>query len=162
MHRSNAVRIGVENIDGQSDVSTAGGIGSAARSEFPQFHRALTAATEPTWQKEVLARVTALLRLRPGWDSYKAPAPRYDAAMFALTVLQGIMRPGTPAPSVVPSSTGGIQLEWHEKHIDLEIHVLGPYKGEVWWLDHTTGDEVSGGLQADLSILQAPIGKMSA
>lgn len=161
MPRSNAVRIGAENIDGQTDVSTAGGLGGGERSEFPQFQRALTAATEPTWQREVLARITALLRLRPGWDSYKAPMPRYDAAMFALTVLQGIMRPATPAPSVVPSSTGGIQLEWHEKDIDLEIHVLEPYKGEIWWLDHTTGAETSGGLQADLSILQAPIGKMS-
>jgi len=129
--------------------------------QYPIFRRSHTAATESRWQAKVLERMTSLIRLPAGWDSYGAPAPRYEAAMFALEVLQRVMRNDTPVPAVVPSSTGGIQLEWHEKSVDLEIHIEAPYKGDVWWRDEATGKEICADLGADLSFLMAPIGNMS-
>ena len=53
------------------------------------------------------------------------------------------MRPRTPVPQVVPSPVGGVQLEWHEKDIDLELHITAPYECEVWFQDHRTGERVS-------------------
>jgi hypothetical protein len=82
--------------------------------------------------------------------------------MFALTVLQHVMRRGAPTPQIVPSSSGGVQVEWHESGIDLELHVAAPYKCELWFEDHRSGDEpVSTELSGDFSVLQTAIRTLS-
>jgi hypothetical protein len=129
--------------------------------QFLNFQRAYMEATSAKWPMNVLAKLTSLLELKPGWDSYNAASPRHDAAMFAAVVLQNVMTPGTPEPSVLPSSSGGIQLEWHDKGIDLEIHVVAPYTGEVWWFDHNTGVERTEDLGTNFSFLYDPISKLS-
>lgn len=150
MFRDNAARNAT--TDGSSDFS---------QSAFAKFREAHSAAVQPKWQASVLAKVTELLNLRQGWDGYNAPALKHDAAMFAMVILQNVMKQSTPEPSVVPSSTGGVQLEWHLNRIDLEIHVLAPYQGEIWWTDHTTGAESTVSLGKDLSVLDEPIKRMS-
>jgi hypothetical protein len=54
-------------------------------------------------------------------------------------VLKSLMQPQTPAPQVVPSAGGGVQLEWHERDIDLEVNFTAPYQCELWVEDHRTG-----------------------
>lgn len=136
---------------------------TAASTGYPRFHRALDAATEPTWPQEVVTKITSLLRLPAGWDSYGAKAPSWDAAMFAIVVLDSVMRPDTPAPSVVPTSGGGLQLEWHVNKMDLEIHVDGPYAGEFWWRDHVSGEEKAGEINSpDLQVLLAPVARVTS
>jgi len=156
---NNAARDYSANVDVDA-VVTANRDGEHA-SPFTRFRQAHVAATQPVWPAKVVSKMSALLRLRPDWDTYGAPSPRYDAAMFALTLLDGIMRPDTPEPSVVPTPNGGVQLEWHETHVDLEIHVLAPYEGDVWWKDHGTGVEHAVDLSQDITVLQQAIGRMS-
>jgi len=69
------------------------------------------------------------------------------------------MKPATPLPQVVPSSDGGVQLEWHEKGIDLELHIRAPYDCELWYRDHQDADAepVSSKLSNDFSDLRTPI-----
>lgn len=131
---------------------------------FPEpvkFRKAYLEATEPKWQKAVLSRMAGLMDLSPGWDSYGALKPNREAAMFALEMLERLMHVDTPVPSIVPSHSGGIQLEWHVNHVDLEIHVAGPYKGDLWWKDRN-GQEISADLGPDLSPLKAPIAALSS
>jgi hypothetical protein len=161
MLRANTVRTVAEDLEEGHDPTATRVTAPRESSQFANFHRAYVTALEPKWQKEVLSRMTALLRHRAGWDSYGAQAPRYDAAMFALTILQRVMRGDTPVPFIVPSHMGGVQLEWHENQIDLEIHIVEPYKGDIWWRDHATGRETLVDLSQDLSGLRAPIGMMS-
>ena len=49
--------------------------------------------------------------------------------MRALQLLAATMRPATPAPIVVPTVRGGLQLEWHQRDVDLEVEV--PPSGAV-------------------------------
>jgi hypothetical protein len=128
---------------------------------YPTFRRAYVETTEPKWQKAVLTQMVGLIGLPQGWDSYRALKPNREAAMFALEMLEKLMHVDTPVPSIVPSHGGGIQLEWHINDIDLEIHVAGPYKGDVWWRD-STGKEAFGDLGADLSSLKGPIAALSS
>ena len=102
---------------------------------FPRFARAY-ADPERKWEVDVQRQLLEHVQMPPGWDGYGAPAPTMDTAFFALLVLSKIMRARTPIPQVVPSSTGGIQLEWHEKDIDLELHISAPYAIEMWFQDH--------------------------
>jgi hypothetical protein len=96
------------------------------------------------------------------WDSYGAPSVTWDASMFALSILSDVMRPRTPMPQVVPTSNG-VQLEWHEKGIDLELHITGPYQCDLWFQDQTRPDvePIEIELTNDLSALVEPIGLLT-
>lgn len=108
------------------------------RNQFPNFRRAYDAPPERKWQIEVQNHLLKYVKMEPGWDSYAAPRIGWDAGMFALSILNDVMRTRTPIPQVVPSGAGGVQLEWHQKGIDLELHVTGPYQCELWFQDHQT------------------------
>jgi hypothetical protein len=71
--------------------------------------------------------------------------------------MEQVMRPETPVPQVVPSSGGGLQLEWHEKDIDLEVNFAAPYQCDLWFEDHRTGKCVSKLLTNDFSALKEAI-----
>jgi hypothetical protein len=129
------------------------------RTEYGNFRHAYDAAPERKWQIEVQSQLIQYAKMDSGWDSYAAPPITWDASMFALNVLGDIMRPRTPIPQVVPSSVGGVQLEWHEKGVDLEIHITAPYKCELWFQDHRTPDAqpIAMELTDDFSALLKPI-----
>lgn len=88
----------------------------------------------------------------------RAWIPRF----FALVVLDKLMRPRTPIPSVVPSSAGGIQLEWHEKDIDLELHISAPYQCEMWFQDRRTNQApLALDLTSDFAAVVSPIQQLT-
>src|SRR5262245_26511211 len=87
---------------------------------YPRFYREYFADCSSLAQVE--RQLRELTELSDGWDGYGTAAPTPYTATFALLVLRKIMQSRSPAPQVVPSSVGGIQLEWHEKDIDLELH----------------------------------------
>lgn len=59
------------------------------------------------------ATLDRLADLKANWDSYGAPALSSAALKVARTMLD--------APQVVPTPGGGIQLEWHQDGLDIEI-----------------------------------------
>lgn len=85
----------------------------------------------PDWWQEVIARVTELLRLPENWNSYKAKRVNPCIADSALRLLREIAVPGLGAPTIVPTSSGGVQIEWHENNVDVEIEMqsLGSFSG---------------------------------
>jgi hypothetical protein len=141
----------------EPDISPAAA--AATRSNFANFSRYFNATPERKWEVEVVQALVRLASMRPGWDSYNAPSLRRDAGHFALEILQGVMRPRTPVPQVVPSAAGGVQLEWHEKGVDLELHITAPYQWELWFRDLQDPDSqpVSLELTDDFSALKKPI-----
>jgi hypothetical protein len=131
---------------------------AARKANFPKFHAALNDPARK-WQVEIVSALAKFAKLQAGWDSYGAPPVNRDAGHFVLEILQGIMRPQTPIPQIIPSSVGGVQLEWHEKGIDLELHVTAPYKFEFWFQDHQDPNSVPISLELtdDFSELKKPI-----
>jgi hypothetical protein len=129
---------------------------------FPNFQRHYDAEPDRKWQMEVIGRICEYASRSSGWDGYSAPPVKWDAGMFALNVLNSVMQNRTPLPQVVPTPVGGIQLEWHEKNIDLEIHVIAPYEIEFWFEDHLIGSVVSRDLTSDLSLVQTAILTLTA
>jgi hypothetical protein len=131
----------------------------SAKTSYPNFFRALSAPSEQKWQIEIQGQLLKYVKMPKGWDSYGAPPIGWDTGMFALSVLNDIMRTRTPIPQVVPSAAGGIQLEWHQKGVDLELHITGPYRCELWFQDHwqPNKDLISLELTDDFSALLKPI-----
>ncbi len=96
----------------------------------------------PAWLESTSEALCELLTLAPNWDSYGAKAIRVESVMAAIDLLRAIMHDASPAPAVVPTPRGFVQLEWHCGGRDLEIEVrsLGDYvasfenanSGECW------------------------------
>jgi hypothetical protein len=126
---------------------------------YPNFHGAFNAPPERKWQIEVQSRLLKYVKMQKGWDSYDAPPVGWDTGMFVLSVLNDVMRTRTPIPQVVPSAGGGVQLEWHQKGIDLELHIAGPYQCELWFQDHQRPNDPPGSIELtdNFSALLKPI-----
>lgn len=77
----------------------------------------------PVWLPPTLSGLQELAALPAGWDSYGAPPIDPECLIKAVQVLVEAMEPDTPAPSVVPTSRGGVQFEWHTGGVDFEIEV---------------------------------------
>jgi len=75
----------------------------------------------PAWLTPAVQSLLDLLRLPQNWDGYGAAQIQEQLAQKALMVLVEVMENDAPAPSVVPLSDGGIQVEWHRRARNLEI-----------------------------------------
>jgi len=75
---------------------------------------------------ETVRTFIELLELPGRWNSYNAKQIRKENVNAAVNLLGRLMCPGTPAPIVVPTVRGGVQLEWHLKGVDLEIAIDSP------------------------------------
>ena len=72
------------------------------------------------WLEE---RIGPLLWLAPNWDSYGGRAVLANVADFAQSLLAPLLAQKVPAPMIVPTSEGGLALEWHRAAADLVIHI---------------------------------------
>ncbi len=81
--------------------------------------------------------------LKPGWDSYRAVAISTAACNIAHTIVNLCEKRNMPAPSPVPCSDGGVQLEWHCGGIDLEIKARPDRITDfcLWWKREGEDDE---------------------
>jgi hypothetical protein len=89
------------------------------------------ARREPRWKARVDQRLAELSKLRRGWDGYGADPISSTALNFAGAVLESVMTAYSPAPSIVPTHGGGLQLEWHIGGIDVELMIYRPFEAEL-------------------------------
>jgi hypothetical protein len=127
------------------------------RSQYPTFRRHYEAHPEQKWQLVVLTKILEYTNFAPDWDGYGSPSLKWDAGLFALAVLNQVMLRRTPIPQVVPAPGGGVQVEWHDRQLDIELHVRGPYDCELWIEDRRSGQTRSEELSSDFSHLQDAI-----
>jgi hypothetical protein len=85
----------------------------------------------PTWLRAVQGQIEECSRLEAGWDSYSARPISSATCAAAYRIVRELATRSTPVPSVVPTSDGLIQFEWHTNNIDLEVRVLSTTKIEV-------------------------------
>lgn len=96
----------------------------------------------PDWLVPACDRIVDLVELSPGWDGHDGKPVDFDVAAFAIQFLLETLEPEGPGPVIVPLSYGGLQLEWHEQGIDLEIEIEAPNKIFVSFEDQETGREL--------------------
>lgn len=76
----------------------------------------------PAWSSAALSELVGLLELPEGWNSYRARRVDFDAVKHAVDLLFNVADQHTPRPSIVPTASGGVQIEWHGED-DVEIEV---------------------------------------
>ncbi len=94
----------------------------------------------PAWFEPVVHRLRALASLPPNWDSYGARPIRSECAQEAIRLLLYALQPDDPMPAIVPVPQGGLQLEWHEAGVDVEVEIESPRCVHIAVEDKATGD----------------------
>ncbi|HUE08034.1 MAG TPA: hypothetical protein VMP41_11450 [Acidimicrobiales bacterium] len=99
----------------------------------------------PPWMVTLAERVQELSTLRAGWDGSRG-RPIEPVALRSAWDLIGNLQPLVRVPpAIVPTSAGGVVLEWHRGPIDLEISISP--KGEADVLYESVGEEFEGPLE---------------
>ncbi len=73
------------------------------------------------WLGAVIQRAGELLQLKANWNTYGGKPIEKKAMAAALAFIERMMRTPIPYPQLVPCSNGGVQIEWHERGIDIEV-----------------------------------------
>jgi len=123
---------------------------------IPQLPRQRATLSEPqvTWGAPVRDRLNEICALRKSWDGYRAVPTKWDTAHFAFELLRMICKPTTPAPSIVPLPSGGLQIEWHNSSGDFQLLVEAPYKVTAWSASLDPEDD---GVEIDLTSDYSPV-----
>jgi hypothetical protein len=123
--------------------------------------QALSVPAEPAWTDQplvirvserhraammaVLDRMRSFLDLPEGWDSYGARPVNESTFRTAAQILCVTAIKDVVPPSVVPTSGGGVQLEWHTVNADLEF-TIEPNSAVEAFLDMHNGSTWTGEL----------------
>jgi hypothetical protein len=89
------------------------------------------------WLQTITKRLNDLLALPADWDSYGARTISVPAATTTLQLLRSVLSVGKPIPAIIPTSYGGIQIEWHRNNADLEISVFPDGKVMAYFEDES-------------------------
>ena len=94
----------------------------------------------------VFERMAELVALPRGWDSRDASPVTDTALRRTIEFLLEYVADGVDRPVVVPTVCGGLQLEWHNNGVDVEVEVA--QDGHVSWLaeDRSSDEPVEVGL----------------
>lgn len=115
----------------------------------------------PPWFDAVVRTCAAFVELERDWDSYGARPVHESIARAAGDLLLQLVRPSVPAPTVVPTPSGGIQLEWHTPSVDLEIELASAGRLSAIFEDRSTGQEWERQFESDLGLLVSAVGRLS-
>lgn len=108
----------------------------------------------PKWFFPLLFQISELGNLSFNWNSYGALPVNPETALSALTLLLRVLTPSDPNPTVVPTSRGGVLIEWHDCGIDLEVELKSPTSIDVLFDDGSGEEEIE---NADLGIVEAKL-----
>jgi hypothetical protein len=97
---------------------------------------------EPNWLYPALNAFSRLGQLELNWDSYGARRIHPQAIVGALQFLNLLFQADGPMPAVVPTSLGGVQLEWHQADFDIEVEVAPRGLTSALLTDRLAGTEL--------------------
>jgi hypothetical protein len=116
----------------------------------------------PAWLDAVARKCASFVDLENNWDSYGGRPVHESVAQATSELLLRLARASSPAPTVVPTARGGIQLEWHTPSVELEIDIASPGRLSAIFENRETGEEWEREFQSDLSQLVNAIAQLPA
>jgi len=114
----------------------------------------------PGWFDPIMQGFVDVLTLPPDWNSYGAGAIDPKIVLYAMTFMNGLLVPSTPAPRVVPLSSGGLQVEWHRQGLDLEIVFDRDEQPIFTYRNRVNEEDSEHALPNDIGLLRSIIGNL--
>jgi hypothetical protein len=115
--------------DDRPVVQTRFSIGNQSRSSGL---RGVVLISPLKWRSEIEAKLGKLIQLKKGWDGYRGMPVSFGTANFALQMLENVCLVETPMPQLIPGVNGDLQIEWHSRVADIELHVRRPNSVHAW------------------------------
>lgn len=116
----------------------------------------------PKWISHIAEVLSSYIWLPNNWDSYGARGTDFKCILVAIQILARIVDEHTPKPSVVPTTQGGVQFEWHVNGIDLEIEIQPSFRLFAAFEDHQLQEEWEGEITEDYSPIESIIEKLAS
>jgi hypothetical protein len=88
----------------------------------PELVEADAAITCSAWFLPTATAMLQMTRLPLGWDARNGCQIDRNTIQKALRWLATLLDSDTEKPSIVPTVTGGVQVEWHMGGVDIEIY----------------------------------------
>jgi len=114
----------------------------------------------PSWFDPLMQGFVDLLTLAPNWNSYGAGKIVQKVVQEAMNFVAGLLGTSSPAPRIVPLSSGGLQIEWHRQGIDLEIVFDRDGQPFFYYRNRVSGEESEHTLPQESVLLKSVIGKL--
>ena len=102
------------------------------------------------WAIPTIQAMANVLRMADNWTS-GGKRIQMAAVVSMLTILAEILDDRTPPPGVVPTWSGGVQVEWHRNSVDFEIEA--DPQGGIEYFFKGPDEEREGWARDDLSQL---------
>ena len=117
------------------------------------------------WMPTLTDRLLDLSRLPLAWDGGAGRPVDSETIGFAHRLLQSLCDVGVAEPVVVPTSSGGLQIEWHDDstEIDLELSTDRTSSVFVWMQDESGNEqEYEGELRSGADFLGRALARIDA
>ena len=85
------------------------------------------------WLNQTIVALVRLIWLPRDWNSDNPKRIKPKTVERIIALLLSILDPDSTSPMVVPTTQGGIQVEWHQNEIDLEIEAESSGKLEFFF-----------------------------
>lgn len=99
-----------------------------------------------TWSGPLHRAASRLLRLHAGWDGLGSVAIPHHVVQLASKLVADALAgiDIAEAPYLVPGGDGSVQIEWHEKHGELELDIASDGSLHIVGRNHLTGADFEG------------------
>lgn len=102
--------------------------------------------TAPSWLQDAAERIRYLQSLGEGWDGYGSSGVSPRLANAVVRFLSAPLWASTPRPRIVPTSRGGLAVEWRVPPATLELEFDPQGSVDVYVSDTSAGIEWEGNL----------------
>lgn len=86
------------------------------------------------WIPLIQTVIEGISQFPPGWDGYGAVTPTEEALNVTQLILRNVPE-YAPRPRVIPTTDGGIQIEWYRQGMDVTLEVMGSRDITLYWRD---------------------------
>jgi hypothetical protein len=122
----------------------------------------LTVYPNGEWQRQVAQSLKRLVELPANWDFQGATPVSIEAVASVIHLLNRVMLRTTIPPTLVPGRDGSLQLEWHDRGIDLEVEIKGDGTTSIGLDDPSRGIEWDGPIwKGEFPYLRDAIARLS-
>lgn len=116
-----------------------------------------------SWQEEITRHLKYLGTLGDGWyDGSGLPIDPILIKHVFDFISSDLIRELDPKPNIVPTVSGGLQIEWHTEVVDLVIEPNVTGNATFYYYDNETGDEIEGSLSEHLDTIAKALIKLGS
>lgn len=121
------------------DMLTTTGTSSEASYNLGYKVERRTTRSSPADSRSLLEQARKLEQLKPDWDGEGAPQINPDVLWSGVTLAYRVLGLLPDEGWLTPSTTGGVQVEWHRGRRRLALELLNPYLIQYLKWDSTCG-----------------------